>query len=160
MKLRIQRRSIWTIALVAATALVVALLILIGLGILVIPGVNSPPGTYTVTSIEWHVIEGTTSDGQGWFGPQYFNSTGPPYPAAVTAGGHFQVSVQFSNFDTSAHNITTVYTTPPFAVDGVTPSVPIRVPPATDSARITITVTAPDVSGGSGVLFLTVDAGG
>jgi hypothetical protein len=159
MKLFGKRNRIWTIAVAAATAVVVVLLVLIGVGILIIPGVNSTP-TYTVDSISWTILQGTTSVGSGWFGPSHFNSTGPPYPATVTAGKDFEVSIQFSNFDTTTHNITSIYAQVPFKVTGTIPALPIRVPPSEDSARITITVQAPDQSGGSGILNLTVNAYG
>jgi hypothetical protein len=150
------RRTLWTLAVLAGTALVVALLVLIGLGILIIPGVNATP-TYTVESIHWTILQGKTETGLGWFGPSQFNSTGPPYPSTVTAGTRFQISVGLSNFDNVSHTIYSVTTPGPYAVSSVSPVTPINVPPSEDSTRLSITVTAPNQAGGSGILYLTID---
>jgi hypothetical protein len=153
MKLRLRRRTIWTMAIGAVTALVVVLLVLIGLGILIIPGTT--PAPYTVSGVVVTIIQGTTSSGGGWFGssPQNYSSLG-----AFAPGSTFVFPWTFSNFDTTSHNITSVTAAPPFSVVSVSPSLPNQVPRGADSARLEITVRVPNDGGGSGVLMLTVSA--
>jgi hypothetical protein len=155
MKLRIRRKTLWTLAVGAATGLVVLLLILIAIGVLVLPAAS--PASVTVTEVRWTILQGTTSSGLAWFGQGQFNYTNG-FPVNETAGGSMTLSVSLTNLDTLNHTIYSVVAMPPFNVSSVQPAVPRVVPHSVDNALFQITVSVPDDPGRSLVLQLTVNA--
>lgn len=155
MKLRIRRKTLWTIAVAAVTGLVVVLLVLIAIGILVLPATS--PAPVTVTEVRWTILEGTTASGLGWFGESQFNYTNG-FPVNETAGGSMTLSVTLTNLDTLNHTIYSVLAMPPFNVSSVQPEVPRVIPHSVDNALFQITVSVPNDPGHSLVLQLTVNA--
>jgi hypothetical protein len=155
-KLRLRRRTVWTIAIAVAAVAVVSLLVLVGLGLLVLPGEN--PAPYTVKELVVTILQGTTSSGQGWFGSSPQNYTYPAFPSTFAPGSTFLFRWTFSNFDSSSHNITSVTAGGPFSVVSVSPGLPNTVPRGADAAKLAITIQVPDQAGGSGVVMLTINA--
>ncbi|HXQ49443.1 MAG TPA: hypothetical protein VN842_06710 [Thermoplasmata archaeon] len=148
----------WELAIGAVAGVVVVLLVLIGSGILVRPSTATP--TVTVTEVQWVLLQGTTRDGFGWFGPSYINVTDADgLPVTVASGWTLTLSVILANLDSSNHTISLVTPSPPFVVDHTTPALPSAVDSGEDDWDLGVTVTAPSVSVDSSyVLVLTLDA--
>jgi hypothetical protein len=150
------RSTLWTLLIAIAAVLVGTLLLLAALGYLAFPTSSAP--SYVVTGARIILVEGTTSNGQGWFGPNPTNLTGPPFPLEVSPGATFTLTWTFSNFDGKAHTVSSISVAAPFALVSVTPTVPSQVPPYIDSGAYLLTLRAPSSPGGSGEVVLTVDA--
>lgn len=154
---RMPRRKLISIATAAVASLVVLLLILIGLGYLVLP--SASPATVTVSKVEWHVLQGTTSTGMGWFGNSSFNYTkSNGFPLKVQAGHSFGLPWTTSNFDSSAHSVYSVELNTPFKLDGSRPALPVNATAGEDDVVFEFTIGVPSSATGPIVLDITINA--
>jgi len=155
---RPRRARLWTIAVLAATIVVAALLVLIALGILVLSAPATP--TVTVTGVEWHIDQGTTSRGIGWFGPSEINTT--PYdgfPVSIASGHTFNVVLKLSDLDSVNHSIYSLIVGAPFTFSSSSPRLPALVSSGEDDWSMVVTVTVPTVSSSETLgVNVTVDA--
>jgi len=147
-----QRLLRWGI--VAAASVVAILLVLIGLGYLVLP--SNSPADVTITAVHWTVLQGTTSSGQGWFGPSEFNYTDNGWPAQVTPGGSIAIPWSFSMYDTTNRTIYAILVGAPFSLRYCSPSLPILTG-ATDDGFVSVAVNVPSQGGLSAALSITVE---
>lgn len=152
-----KRRRLWAVLFTVAIAVLVLLLVLIGVGYLRLP--SSSPAMVTVSEIEWTIEQGSTSDGQGWFGPSHVNDTanqGAPY--YYTAGTTFQLSWSAFNRDTANHTVYSVSTLAPFSFVGAHPTLPATVPGGDDSFGFAFDFSTPSSTSGTYVMYITLNA--
>jgi len=153
---RWNRRRVLNVAVVIAAVVVALIVLLIVLGYLVLP--TSPSGEVTLYGVHWEVQQGTTSGGQGWFGPSQFNySFSEGYPVEVTPGGTVSIPWAFSNYDAVNHTVLTILVGAPYTLVGTSPSLPAVVPSGTDDAFLSVTVQAPSSPGLNTTLVLEVE---
>jgi hypothetical protein len=158
---KIPRRTlIWTtLFAIAATALLVVLT-LIALGYLVLPG--PAPAKLSVSEVEWTIIQGNTSSGQGWFGPnQFVWNASDGYPLSIHAGVAFTIPWSPPNFDSQPHTIYTIIVNSPFQwlESQSRPPLPYSVPPTDgDEGGFEFVIEASGVSSGAYPLEITVCA--
>ncbi len=148
-------RLAWTVVGVAV-AVAVVLVVLVETGFLFAP----TKGTITVAGVEWHIEQGTTTDGTGWFGPSYVNTTpADGYPQSVGSGGTFQAVLTISNLDAANHTVYSVTVASPCSVVSATPELPTVVPGRADDWRLVVTIQLPSTSSDETLSALvTVDA--
>ena len=118
---------------------------LIALGFLALP--SNPGHTVTITEVRWSIVQGTTADGTGWFGPSQFNYTDNGWPAQVPSGGRIDIPWSFSNYDASNRTVYAVQSSSPFTVVSSQPALPVSIPGGSDDALIEFEVQVP--GGGS-----------
>lgn len=156
---RISRsRLIWGVLYGVVATILVVLLVLIALGYLVLP--SSPPATVTIEKVEWTILQGTTSQGHGWFGNSSFNwSTADGYPVAIKAGTTFELPWSPSNLDTVSHTVYSISVSSPFSCVSSRPALPTSVPPGDgDDGGFNFGISIPGSSSGSYTLEITVNA--
>jgi len=151
------RSRVIRFAVIAVAVFIVILLALLALGVLVFPSAGSQ--TVEVTGVQWTIVQGTTSNGIGWFGPSTFNYTQVDgYPINVTVGHTVGIPWSFSNYDVVNRTIIGVVVGSPFVFVGSSPAFPVSVPSGTDDAFLSVTVRVPDQGGASLEIYLTVYA--
>ncbi len=151
------RGRLLTVLVAIAAAVVVVLVGLIGAGYLRLP--TSPAPTVTISAVHWHILEGTTAGGIGWFGNSTFNyTTGNGYPQTVRSGGSISIPWTTSNFDSANHTVYSVTTSAPFAFEGSRPALPMVAPGGEDDVIFEFTIAIPSGTSGSFALDLTVNA--
>jgi len=152
------RTRMWELGIGAAAGVVVVLLVLIGSGILVRP--SSAPPTLTLEGVQWVILQGTTRDGFGWFGPSTINVTGADgLPVTVLSGGTLTLSVILANLDSANHTVSKVTASSFFRVTGTTPGLPASVDSGEDDWDLGVMLTASSVPNDTTVtqLVLTID---
>jgi len=156
------RRAL-TVAIAAVAVLVVVLLILIADGVLIIPG--HTPAPVTISYVQIRVLEGNTSGGEPWFGPDPVKNYTSGYPIQLTAGINVDVPTFFFNYDNVTHTLRTVTaTTIPQQYVPVTktvPALPIPILPSPESIEgqnFLVYVTIPPTPGATYVLVVTISA--
>jgi hypothetical protein len=159
LKLRIRRRTAWTIAVGVAATVLVVLLILIAAGVLVVPGTGAP-APVNVSSVQFKILQGTNVSGNGWFGPSVITYTGLAngYPFQVAPGGGFSVPITFENYDSMPHTLYSISVAGPFTFAGSSPTLPQTLRAYQDDAYLMIDVTAPSTSGVTLSLFIEINA--
>jgi hypothetical protein len=158
-KIRLRRRTLWTIAVGVAATVLVVLLILIAAGVLVVPGTASP-SPVSVSSVQFTIEQGTNKSGNGWFGPNTITYTGLAngYPFRVAPGDGFSVPITFENYDSAPHTLYNITVQPPFAFAGSSPTLPQTLRAYQDDAYLLIDVTAPSAPGATLTLFIFINA--
>ncbi len=155
---KLGRRRLLALMIAIAASVVVVLLVLIGIGILRLP-TPSPPSV-TVDTAVWHILQGNTSFGFGWFGPsvRYVNNTGG-LPLTVSSGSTFTMEITLSNLDNKNHTIYNVSVAPPFLHATPVRGIGVAVVPGSDEWYVVVSVEAPTVSSDSTYeLALTLNA--
>jgi hypothetical protein len=148
MRRRWTRTRLLELLVAFATGVVIVLLVLIGTGILVLP--SSSSATVTITAAQWHLEQGTTKFGFGWFGPDVINSTeADGLPIQVASGATFQLALTLSNLDSVNHTIYSVTAGSPFQVTGSTPHLPALVLSGADDWNLAVTIAVPSVASDS-----------
>jgi len=151
------RPRIIRFAVIGVALLIVILLVLLAAGVLVFP--SSSAKVVEVTGVHWTIVQGTTSDGIGWFGPSQFNyTTVDGYPINVSVGGTVAIPWSFSNYDVVNRTIIGVVVASPFEFVRSSPAFPVSVPSGTDDAFLSVTVQVPSTPGVSLDVYLTVYA--
>lgn len=152
-----------TYAVIAASVVVVILLILIANGTLVLP--SKSPAPVTITYVHLQVLEGNTSAGYPWFGP---NSTSVTFtngfPLQVAPGGTFSVVwLHVTNFDSIPHTLKSVLwsTTPSVNVTKAStiPALPDTIAPDTGESNLEFIFTAPSTPGATYSVNAVLSAG-
>jgi len=157
MKRSFGRRRLLALLIAIAAVVVVALLVLIGIGILRLP--TPPTPSVTVDEVQWHILQGTTSFGIGWFGPSWRNISNAGFPISFPSGATFAMELTLSNLDNVNHTIYTAVAGTPFRVTGTPQGINHPVTPGSDEWYVTIDVLAPSVSSDSSYdLSLTLNA--
>jgi hypothetical protein len=157
MKRSLGSRRFLALLIAVAAVVVVVLLVLIGIGVLRLPAPATP--SVAVDEVQWHILQGTTSFGFGWFGPSWRNITGEGYPVSVASGETFSMELTVSNLDSVNHTIYSVIAAPPFRVTQYLQGVGHPVTPGSDEWYVTVNVLAPTVSSDSSYeLYLTMNA--
>jgi hypothetical protein len=155
--MKLRRRRLVSLGVVAATAVVVVLVALIGLGYLVLPQSASAP--ITISETQWTILEGTNASGGYWFGPNTLSYPGlNGYPLSVAPGSTFGVPIVLWNHDNANHTVYSVLVGLPFTYVRSDPPVPIVVPAGEDSASFEFWVTAPSEPGASLMVTITINA--
>lgn len=148
------RRQLVQLAVAFAAGVVVILLVLVGLGILVLP--TSGSAKVTVSEVQWKILQGYNSNGQGWFGPGEINETDADgLPVQVNSGGSASFTVQLLGSNRTIYSVTSASSG--FTVTSTTPAMPCTAT-GVDEFRLSATVTVPNVSSGASyVLQLVVN---
>jgi len=148
MKLRLTRPRLLELLVAFATGIVIVLLVLIGTGTLVLPAASG--AKVTIAAAQWHIEQGTTKSGFGWFGPNEINATeADGLPIEVAPGGTFQLVLTLSNLDSVNHTIYSVSAASPFGVVSSVPRLPTLVISGADDWNLAVTVSVPGSSDGS-----------
>lgn len=156
---KLGRRRLLALMIAIAASVVVVLLVLIGIGILRLP--TPSPASVSVDTAVWHILQGNTSLGPGWFGPsvRYVNSTGGLPLTVVSSGSTFTMVILLSNLDTVNHTIYDVSVAPPFLHATPLQGIGVAVVPGNDEWKVEVGVQAPTVSSDSTYeLDLTLNA--
>jgi|SRR5271157_857010 len=150
------RRRVLNLGLAIGAVVVVILLLLVAFGYLAVP--SSSVGQVTLYEIRWTVHQGTTSSGQGWFGPSQFNySLADGYPVKVAPGETLTIPWAFSNYDVTNHTIIAILVGAPFTFVRTLPALPAVVPSGTDDAFLSVAIRAPSIAGLNITLTMTVE---
>jgi hypothetical protein len=151
------RSRVIRFAVIAVAVFIVILLILVALGVLVFPSASAK--VVEVTGVHWTIVQGTTENGIGWFGPSQFNyTTVDGYPINVSVGGTVSIPWSFSNYDVVNRTIIGVVVASPFQFVRSSPTFPVSVPSGTDDAFLSVTIQVPSTAGASLDVYLTVYA--
>jgi hypothetical protein len=157
---KLPRRTLLLTTLFAVAAGVLLILLsLIALGYLVLPG--APPPKLTVSEVQWTILQGTTSSGRGWFGPNETWNQSDGYPLVVREGHAFTVAWTPPNFDNQPHTVYTIFVNSPYEwLSGQSlPPLPTSVPPGDgDEGGFQFVFVLNNVTSGAYPLEITVCA--
>jgi hypothetical protein len=155
-----RRRLLWAALYLVALSVLVVALVLVGLGDLRLPSSGHAGPAVTVSRVDWTVLEGTTSHGQGWFGPAEFNYTPATgwQPPTFSAGTRLQVSWDLVNYDTTTQEIYSVTVGSPFELAGTGKGLPMVVNIGDDGNSLVLYITTPSSTSGTFPLDVTVNA--
>jgi len=155
--MKLRRRRLLSLAILAATVAVVMLVALIGLGYLRLPQPTTAP--ISITGTQYTILEGRNSSGGYWFGPSTLDYPGVNgYPTSVSPGATFGLPIVLWNHDSLNHTVYSVLVGSPFTLVRIVPSIPIVVPAGYDDANFEFWVTAPSDPGASFVVTITINA--
>ena len=155
-----RRRLLWAALYLVALSVLVVALVLVGLGDLRLPSSGHAGPAVTVSRVDWTVLEGTTSHGQGWFGPAEFNYTPATgwQPPTFSAGTRLQVSWDLVNYDNVTREIYSVTVGSPFELAGTGKGLPMVVTTGDEGNNLVLFVTTSPSTAGTFPLNIMVNA--
>ena len=162
--MKVTRRRLRTIAVLAVAGALIVVLALIAAGILVLPS-TGPPAPVTVTQVCVTVLEGTNSTGYGWFGPSSYCLSGVAdhYPYQQAAGSQVTMYLPTLNYNNVNETLYSVSVASPFTLVSTLPPLPyvvapISVNPEGIDGGLAVMVLLPSTAGATLTMYVTVNA--